>query len=71
MSKCVHIGGAILMVGGPTIKLGKYYFEMHQYCGPMRCKKNGDGSKQDFGADFWPMFERWQRDNEISDCNTK
>lgn len=60
MSRCVHIPGAIVMVGDPVIKLGRYYFEMHQYCGPIRLRKDGEVSKQDFGAYFWPLFEKWQ-----------
>lgn len=61
MSECIHTPGAILMVGGGTIKLGKYYFEMHDYCGPLRTTRSGDGYAQDFGKDFWPMFKAWDK----------
>lgn len=56
---CVIIPDGILCLGNPTLKLGDIYFEMHDYCGPMRCTKLGDGSAQDFPSNFWPKFQKW------------
>ena len=58
---CHRIPGAIICMGGPTIKLGIWLFEMHPYCGPMRLNKDMSGSKADFPAGFWPIFEKWQK----------
>ena len=64
---CIKIPNGFLCVGTEPIKLGKYCFEMHPYCGPMRLKQDGEPSVQDFGKDFWPLFEKWQaeRINEV------
>lgn len=58
---CIKIPNGILCVGGPTVKLGKYRFEMHSYHGPIKLKKNGDPARTYFGSDFWPLLERWQK----------
>jgi hypothetical protein len=38
-----------------------YTFEFHHYCGPIRCKKNGDPYARQPGKDspFWGMIDRW------------
>ena len=63
---CIPIPDGIICVGSPVIKLGKYHFEMHRYCGPMRCNKYGDGLKTAFPKEFWPLFEAWLKENPQS-----
>lgn len=58
-------------MGGPVVKIGVHIFEMHPYCGPIRCNKDGEPSAKDFGprSSFWPLFERWQAGGEIINSN--
>lgn len=34
-------------------------FEWHNYCGPMRLKKDGEPSKRNFGRKSWPIIDKW------------
>ena len=61
---CIKFQGGVICVGSETIQLGPYYFEMHPYCGPMRLCKDGSVSKRDFPGAFWPLFEKWQAEQE-------
>ncbi len=36
-------------------------FEMHRYCGPMRCRKDGEPSNVNMGRKFWKMFKEWDK----------
>ena len=40
-----------------------YTFEWHHYCGPFRCRKNGEPTlRQPMGrSKFWKMLERWEK----------
>ena len=60
----IKIPNGYLLVGGPSIQLGKYYFEMHDYLGPLRLRKNGEPANSEFPPDFWPLFEKWKEDNK-------
>jgi hypothetical protein len=58
---CIKIGNGILTVAGPTLKLAGCYFEMHNYCGPMKVGKHGGSVNPDFPSKFWGPFERWHK----------
>lgn len=73
---CVRISNGIMCFGDPTIRLkvGKRYmaFEMHRFCGPMRCSattgeptKNGWSEK----SPFWSVFDKWLKQGERVDDN--
>jgi hypothetical protein len=36
-------------------------FEMHNYCGPARCNKDGELSKVGMGRKFWKIFKQWDK----------
>ena len=40
-----------------------YAFEWHHYCGPFRCRKDGEPAKRQPGerSRFWGMLERWEK----------
>jgi hypothetical protein len=38
-----------------------FTFEFHRYCGPIKCRKDGEPSKHPGGRRFFKTVERWQR----------
>jgi hypothetical protein len=38
-----------------------FIFEWHSYCGPMKCKKNGDGSNARCGDKFYAAADEWRK----------
>lgn len=63
----LHKDGKIvghIAIGGPILKMPCLkkiqLFEMHNYFGPIPCKKNGDESKTS-AKDFWFCYERWNK----------
>ncbi len=58
----IKINGGAAHLNCPNIYQFKgTIFEFHPYCGPMRCKKNGDPSNVPMGRKFWEAFEEWQK----------
>lgn len=63
--QCVRIPGGVVTMSPRTLTIGDgerpaFAFEMHSYCGPMRCSlKTGDPIQAPFPKEFWPLFDRW------------
>ena len=68
MTDIIHIE-----LAGPLVKLkaGKSFhtFEMHRYCGPMRCYANGEPMNRHWpeNSEFWPVFEKWMEQGQRVD----
>lgn len=66
-NRCIHIPNGILTVGGDTIRLSAYgktfYFEWHNYLGPMFVTKRGSELKNPPGErnPWWKAFSLWDR----------
>lgn len=69
-----------VMLAGPTRRIRVmrgaveqvHTFEMHPYCGPIRCRKDGEPSKNPYWAErhpFWSAFEAWQAQGEQVDAD--
>jgi hypothetical protein len=38
-----------------------FTFEWHHYCGPMKCRKNGDASDAQAGPKFFRAVASWEK----------
>ena len=71
---CIHFGGALLNVGGPTLKIdtakGVVAFEWHSYCGPMPVSlaKGRVGSERVLPDNhpFWAKVTRWIENGKLT-----
>lgn len=72
-SACRHIGGALLMLGGPDhviVADGKRWnFEMHPVCGPVVLNAKGDPLNHQPGprSDLWTAVTLWAQQGQQVD----
>ena len=72
---CVRAGNALVMMGGPDLKItsgGKtFYFEFHPFCGPMMLSKRGEPIQSTPGkySPFWDALYFWIKQGKKVDAD--